>query len=66
MHNPCPDSRLNAANHKVLEMLFPTVSNLQSFGRLVFIVVLVSGLLLLAVCLRNGTARSGMIAIPRG
>jgi hypothetical protein len=51
MHNPCPDSRLNAANHKVLEMLFPTVSNLQSFGRLVFIVVLVSGLLLLAVCL---------------
>ena len=63
---PCPDSRLNAANCKVFNMLFPAVGNLQSLGRLVIVVVLVSCLLLLAVGLRDRTARGGMVAISRG
>lgn len=45
---------------------FPAVGDLQSFGRLVFIIVLVGSLLLLAICLGNGTTWSGMIAVPRG
>jgi hypothetical protein len=51
MRNPCPDSRSNAANSKMVEVLFPAVCDLQSFGGFVFIVVLVGSLLLLAVCL---------------
>lgn len=66
MHNPCPDSRLNAANCKVFGILFPAVGDLQSFAWLVFVVVLVGSLLLLAVRLRNSTTRCGMVAVPRG
>jgi len=49
MHNPCPYSRLNAANRKMFEISFPAVGNLQSLGRLVFVIVLVGSLLLLTV-----------------
>lgn len=51
MRDPCPDSRSNAANSEMVEVLFPAVGDLQSFGGFVFVIVLVRSLLLLAVCL---------------
>lgn len=61
-----PQLPLQRSKPKCLRTLFAAVGDLESLGRLVIVVVLVSCLLLFAVGLRDRTARGGMVAISRG